>query len=76
MPKKKDIVMAKGERTTLTRANAKSYSLRTTVPKGIANQFELKEKDSLYWEIRADPEGRGLIIVVTPNLENGRKKKK
>jgi len=81
MPGKKDILMAKGEKTSLTRANVKSCSLRTTVPKGIANQFELKEGDSLYWEIRAHPEGKGLIIVVTPNSmdskpEYSNKKKK
>ena len=73
MSKKKDILMAKGEKTKLTRANTKSHSLRTTVPKGIANQFELKEGDSLLWSIKPSQHGKELIniIVITPNPENG-----
>jgi hypothetical protein len=82
MPKKKDILMAKGEITKLTRANTKSYSLRTTVPKGIANQFELKEGDKILWSIKPHQQGKDLIniIVITPNPENSKsensKKKK
>lgn len=62
MGEKKDIIMGRGERTILTRANDKSYSLRTTVPKGIVNQFELKEGDFLVWRI--DTNGKHLVISV------------
>jgi hypothetical protein len=58
--------MARGEKTILTKANSASYSLRTTVPKGIASQFDLKPGGSLLWEIRSKPDGQGLIIVVIP----------
>jgi hypothetical protein len=49
MTSKKDNSMGKGEKTTLTKANDQSYSLRTTVPKGIVSNFDLKEGDSLFW---------------------------
>ena len=53
-----------GELTALTHASPKSESLRTTVPRGICKQFNLKETDQLDWTIEAR-DGR-LIIVVTP----------
>jgi len=53
-----------GERTTLTKASTKSESLRTTVPAGIVNHFDLKEQDQLDWNIEAK-EGK-LIILVKP----------
>lgn len=59
--------MARGEPTKLTKANDSSYSLRTTVPKGIVNQFELKEGDTISWEIHPNENGTGLKIIVTPN---------
>lgn len=68
--------MARGEPTKLTKANDNSYSLRTTVPKGIVNQFELKEGDTLNWEIHAEPNGNGLIIIVTPNKKKPKEIKK
>ena len=52
-----------GEITTLSRATSKSDSLRTTVPKGIVRQFNLKEGDKLKWELRA--KGDKLVIVVS-----------
>jgi|BEDMetMinimDraft_2_1075160.scaffolds.fasta_scaffold01933_3 SpoVT / AbrB like domain. len=52
------------EETVLTKATAKSCSLRTTVPIGIVKQFNLSEGDELSWEIRA--EGGELIIAVRP----------
>jgi|GEM_PF-660673 len=73
MPKKKRIDMARGERTSLTKANANTYSLRTTVPKGIVNQFELKEGDSLFWVIQPGEENKGLIIVVRPERKVNKK---
>lgn len=56
--------MKMGEMTMITKATSKSKSLRTTVPMGIARQFNLSEEDKLSWEIRA--EGGELIIVVKP----------
>lgn len=66
MVKQPNKIMARGERTTLTKANDKSYSLRTTVPKGISKQFELKEGDSLLWVIHPSEDKKGLIILVNP----------
>jgi bifunctional DNA-binding transcriptional regulator/antitoxin component of YhaV-PrlF toxin-antitoxin module len=52
------------ETTTLARATSKSDSLRTTVPKGIVRQFNLKEGDKLNWEIVA--RGNKLAVMVMP----------
>ncbi len=65
--------MVRGEITKLTKANVSSYSLRTTVPKGIVNQFELKESDSLSWEINPSKDGKGLIITVKPHAGKNKK---
>jgi len=40
-----------GEKSSLTRASAKSESLRATVPKGIVNFLKLKPGDTLEWEM-------------------------
>lgn len=53
-----------GEKTTLTKASTKSESLRTTVPAGIVNHFELREQDQLDWNIKVK-EGN-LIIEIKP----------
>lgn len=53
-----------GEITVLTKATTRSNSLRTTIPIGIVKQFNLSEKDELYWEIKA--ENGELIIIVKP----------
>ena len=53
-----------GEITSLTKASTKGDSLRTTVPKGIVRQFNLKEKGQLNWEITA--KDNTLVIIVTP----------
>ncbi len=53
-----------GEKTTLTKASSKSESLRTTVPTGIVNHFDLKEQDQLDWNIEV--QGGKLIILVKP----------
>ena len=71
----KTITMVRGERTSLTKANNDRYSLRTTVPKVISNQFELKEGDSIVWEIKPNPDGKSLTIVVTPYPEKSSGKK-
>jgi hypothetical protein len=61
-----------GDRTILTKANDASYSLRTTVPKGIVNQFVLKEGDFLIWKIIPSSDGKGLAISI--EIEKGVKK--
>lgn len=58
------INMVRGEKTKLTKANDKSYSLRTTVPKGVSQQLDLNEGDSLNWELK--PDGKDFLVVVTP----------
>ncbi len=69
----KSNTMVKGEITKLTKANIKSYSLRTTVPKGISKQFELKEGDSLYWQISpSSDKDKEMMIIVVP--ERGKRK--
>lgn len=63
MGRNKEIGM-KGERTTLTKANNASYSLRTTVPRGITSQLDLKEGDFLMWRLEPSKDGKGLAIRV------------
>jgi len=75
MGEKKSNNMVSGERTVLTKANNRSYSLRTTVPTGIAKQFDLKDKDTILWKIKADQNG-GLMIVVEPEPRKLKKEKK
>lgn len=62
--------MAKGQKTTLTKANIKSGSLRTTVPMSIRQQFELKEGDELFWKL--DIKNNNFIIVVEPKKKKER----
>ncbi len=57
------------ETTILTKATSKSESLRTTVPAGIARQFQLKEGDKLKWVIESRK--NKLVIIVTP-ISNGK----
>lgn len=52
------------ETSTLARANDKSYSLRTTVPKGVVNHCELEVGDMLHWEIH-EKEGKRYMLVYT-----------
>lgn len=65
MAAKKGMLMGQGEKTKLVKANDNSHSLRTTVPKGIVTNFDLKEGDSVHWVIRPSENGKGLMIVVT-----------
>lgn len=76
MSESRNMLMVRGEKTSLTRANVSSYSLRTTVPKGIAKQFELGENDFLIWEIRPSPDGKSLMIVVIPEKVSKQNKEK
>ena len=69
------IFMGKGERTSLTRANDKSYSLRTTVPKGIVSNFDLKEGDYLFWIINPSKDGKRLEISVNAEKSDKHRKK-
>ena len=50
--------------TKLTKATTKYRSLRTTVPIGIIDQFELKEGDFLIWKIVA--KNGELLIQIEP----------
>jgi bifunctional DNA-binding transcriptional regulator/antitoxin component of YhaV-PrlF toxin-antitoxin module len=50
--------------TKLTHATSKQESLRTTVPRSIVEQFELKSGDSLEWKMEVK-DGE-LIIIVRP----------
>jgi bifunctional DNA-binding transcriptional regulator/antitoxin component of YhaV-PrlF toxin-antitoxin module len=68
--------MVKGEKTVLTKANNESYSLRTTVPKGIASQFELKEGDSIIWKIKPTPDGKNLFIAIEIEKNAGKRGEK
>jgi bifunctional DNA-binding transcriptional regulator/antitoxin component of YhaV-PrlF toxin-antitoxin module len=65
--------MKKGQKTTLTRANVKSKSLRTTLPMSIRNQFGLEEGDELIWEMKAEDKDK-MIIVVKPQRKKETKK--
>ena len=56
--------MAGGQKTKLVSARPGSQSLRTTIPKFIVETFNLKEGDELDWSLK--PEGRDLVIIVTP----------
>ena len=53
-----------GEKTSINKATTTSMSLRTTIPQSIITHFDLKEKDQLEWEIKA--EKNNLIINVKP----------
>ena len=53
-----------GEYTKIVTANA-TNSLRTTIPKGIARQMNLKAGSQLEWQIMVGGDGR-LAIEVKP----------
>ena len=50
------------ETSALARANDKSYSLRTTVPKGVVKHCELEVRDLLHWEIH-EQNGKRFMLV-------------
>ena len=66
----------KGEKTKLTKVNSNSYSLKTTVPKGIVRQLELKDGDSIFWELHSEKSSNGLQIIITHSPEIKTKKGK
>ena len=53
-----------GMETSLTKASTKGNSLRTTVPRSIVSQFELKEGDNLDWTLKV--KSGKLVIEVEP----------
>jgi len=73
MSKPNNMSMAKGERTSLSKANSGSYSLRTTVPTGIVKQLDLKEGSSILWKLI--PNGKNFMIIVEPEY-NPKKNKR
>jgi hypothetical protein len=52
--------MAQAQVTTLSKANDRSDSLRTTVPASIVKLLELEEKDMIEWILEP---GKGKFIV-------------
>lgn len=56
-----------GSKTIISKATTTGESLRTTIPIGIAKQFELKEGDKLDWTLKA--ENGKLIVIVKPEKE-------
>lgn len=57
-------VITMGDITSINRATSNNQSLRTTIPKSIVSQFDLKHKDKLEWLIKA--EDNNLVIHVKP----------
>lgn len=62
MGRTKDNGMVGRETSTLAKANDKSYSVRTTVPKGVINHCELAVGDLLHWEIH-EKDGKRFMLV-------------
>lgn len=54
-------------KTTITKASTITNSLRTTVPAGIINQFNLKDGDRLDWTLKA--ENGEIIVIVKPEKQ-------
>jgi bifunctional DNA-binding transcriptional regulator/antitoxin component of YhaV-PrlF toxin-antitoxin module len=52
-----------GEKSTIARANTKSPSVRTTIPKVIAEGFGFRVGDILDWEVVAPEKGRIYLKV-------------
>jgi len=57
--------MPRGQKTSLTKANKNSESLRTTVPSSVIKQFDLTEGDKLRWWLEPDKKG-GILIRMEP----------
>ena len=51
-----------GEESSITRASAKSESLRATVPKGIVNFLKLKIGETIEWEMEIKNGERVTIV--------------
>lgn len=59
-----------GETTKLTAAATQKKSLRTTVPRSLVKQFDMKIGDVLDWRLEA--RNGDLIIVVLPIRNSNR----
>ena len=55
-----------GEKSTVAKANSKSPSVRTTIPKSIAERFGFKVGDVLDWDVVLD---RGKASVRVRRME-------
>jgi len=53
--------------TTLTKANTKSNSLRTTVPSSVRDHYGLKVGDKIDWHF--DTKNDEIIVIVKPIKE-------
>lgn len=51
-----------GDITTITKANTKSNSLRTTIPMSINRQFNLQVGDRLIWKMEV--ENNTLVVKI------------
>jgi bifunctional DNA-binding transcriptional regulator/antitoxin component of YhaV-PrlF toxin-antitoxin module len=54
------------ERTKVVLAQSESKSLRTTIPAGIARQFNIKEGSEIGWDIRARENQLEIVVVPAP----------
>jgi hypothetical protein len=55
--------MARGQTTSLTKANKTSESLRTTVPSSVIKQFDLREGDKLRWLFETNKTGEIFVRI-------------
>ncbi len=46
----------------VARANAKSLSIKTTVPEAIVVFLELAHRDGIEWEIKTDGNARSVVV--------------
>ncbi len=57
------VSVSKMTETIITKANTTTKSLRTTIPIGIVEQFNLQEGDRLKWILVAKAEGKIMIEI-------------
>jgi hypothetical protein len=50
----------------VARANAKSLSVKTTVPEAVAAFLELVHKDGLEWAMKTDGDERFVVVKKVP----------
>ncbi len=60
------------ETTRVVIAQSKSKSLRTTIPVGIARQFNIDETTQLEWEIEARDNELRIVVRPMPHAEISR----
>lgn len=54
-------------------AQSKSKSLRTTIPVGIARQFDINETTQLEWEIEARDNELRIVVRPLPSVESSKR---